>query len=123
MTNSHGDTTTLYELHPVTPPIISSTTKTISKFSGNALYWILQIIYLFLSLSFNAVCNPIVWFIVKTVFNVLTEVFVYMVLGVCSFVISVITHLDDYYTKGKRPQNKNVNKRSSRKFLISTIGN
>ncbi|XP_030759433.1 uncharacterized protein LOC115884862 [Sitophilus oryzae] len=81
--------------------------RRLSQVSGNALYWIMQILILLTSISFNILCNPIVWFLVKTIFNVVSEVLIYMVLGICSVLISIITHLDEYYTKGKH-QGKSV---------------
>ncbi|KAH1014474.1 hypothetical protein HUJ05_012348, partial [Dendroctonus ponderosae] len=65
-----------------------------------------SVTFLLASLSFSLICNPIVWFLLKTSFNVLTEVFIYMVLGACSFLISLITHVDEYYTKGRDQMRK-----------------
>ncbi|XP_019773650.1 uncharacterized protein LOC125504867 [Dendroctonus ponderosae] len=102
-----GDCVNAYQpLMATLPPSRSYIPKNFIKAFGTAAYWLLQVTFLLASLSFSLICNPIVWFLLKTSFNVLTEVFIYMVLGACSFLISLITHVDEYYTKGRDQMRK-----------------
>ncbi|CAG9763942.1 unnamed protein product [Ceutorhynchus assimilis] len=58
-------------------------------------YWIFQVLFFL----FKTIWNPITWFLLKTIFHVTSEIFIYLVLGACSILIGTITQIDVYYSK------------------------
>ncbi|KAF7284469.1 hypothetical protein GWI33_022063 [Rhynchophorus ferrugineus] len=75
--------------------------RKLTQISGSVLYWTFQTFLLLATISFNVLSNPIVWFLIKTLLNTVSEILIYIVLGICSILISIITNIDDYYTKGR----------------------